>query len=279
MEEIVVTATRVEESIKDVAQDVSVITKKEIESGSYRSVSEVLRNVMGLKLFEYGNRGSLASVSLRGSTAEQVLILIDGKRLNKPGDGQFDLNAISIPLENIERIEILRGSSSALYGADAMGGVINIITRIPDEPVTKFTASYGRFVARNINLNTSRKIGKAGFYFSVAKEASEGFRANMQYDIDSINTKFTYDISNDIHINLNVGYSHKDVGLPGSLTWLTPDATQTDETLLTGVTLKIKNTELKLYCHDSRLHYINPGAEDNTHKIMLEVLTFRAALQ
>ncbi|MBM4140498.1 MAG: TonB-dependent receptor [Nitrospira sp.] len=266
LEEVVVTATKIEKSVEDVTQDVTVITKKEIESGSYRSISEVVRNVMGINLFEYGNRGATASVSLRGSTSEQVLILIDGKRLNKPGDGQFDLNTISIPLENIERIEILRGASSALYGSDAMGGVINIITRIPDEPVTKFSASYGRFVTRDLSFNTSRKIGKTGFYLSLSKGSSEGFRANSDYDIDAINTKITFDLSKDIRADLNIDYNHKDVGSPGSLTWPTPFATQTDENLLTGITLKIKDAVLKLYSHNSRIRYINPGSEDNTHK-------------
>jgi len=266
LEEVVVTATKIEKSVEDVTQDVTVITKKEIESGSYRSISEVVRNVMGINLFEYGNRGATASVSLRGSTSEQVLILIDGKRLNKPGDGQVDLNTISIPLENIERIEILRGASSALYGSDAMGGVINIITRIPDEPVTKFSASYGRFVTRDLSFNTSRKIGKTGFYLSLSKGSSEGFRANSDYDIDAINTKITFDLSKDIRADLNIDYNHKDVGSPGSLTWPTPFATQTDENLLTGITLKIKDAVLKLYSHNSRIRYINPGSEDNTHK-------------
>ena len=132
LDEVVVTATRLEEPIEDVAQDITVITRKEIESGSYRDLTEIVRNASGLHLTEYGNRGANALASLRGSTAEQVLVMVDGKRLNKPGDGLFDLNTLPVPIENIERVEILRGASSALYGADAMGGVINIITRIPD---------------------------------------------------------------------------------------------------------------------------------------------------
>lgn len=266
LEEVVVTATKIEESIEDIAQDVSVITKKQIEAGSYKNVTEVVRSVVGSDLRAYGNRGSSAFVSLRGSTSEQVLVLVDGKRLNKPGAGQVDLNSISIPIENIERIEILRGASSALYGADAMGGVINIITLIPDKPVTKISASYGRFVTRDISINTSRKIGNGGFYLSLSKESSDGFRTNSGYDIDAVNTKFTYDFSKDMHADFNVDYSHKDAGSPGSITWSTPFATQVDENFLTGIGLKIKDTALKLYSHYSRIRYINPDSEDNTHK-------------
>lgn len=266
LEEVVVTATKIEESVEDVAQDVTVITKKQIEAGSYSNVSDVIKNVAGLNLFEYGSHGANSAVRLRGSTAAQVLILLDGKRLNKPGDGQVDLNSLKIPLENIERVEILRGASSALYGADAMGGVINIITKIPDKPVTKVSASYGRFVTRDLSVNSSRKIGNAGVYFAVSKEASEGFRKNSHYDIDSVNTKITYDFTKDIRADFNIDYSHKDAGAPGSITFATPFATQTDENLLTGIGLKMKDTSLKLYSHNSRIRYINPGSEDNTHK-------------
>jgi len=263
--EIVVTATKIEESTADIAQDVTVITQKEIESGSYRDLAEVIRNAGGLNLVEYGNRGSFASVSLRGSTSEQTLVLIDGKRLNKPGDGQIDLNAIPIPLEQVERIEILRGAASALYGADAIGGVINIITKIPDESRTNLSASYGRFVTKDFSLNTSRKIRDTGFYLSLSKDKSDGFRANSDYDLNTINTKITYAPSQDMRADFTLDYNHRDAGAPGSLSWLTPLASQTDEDLLTGLTVKIKETILKLYSNNSKVHYKNPGSENNTH--------------
>jgi outer membrane cobalamin receptor len=263
--EIVVTATKIEESAEDIAQDVTVIRQKEIESGSYRNLSEVIRNAGGLNLFEYGNRGSFASVSLRGSTSEQTLVLIDGKRLNKPGDGQVDLNAVPIPLENIERIEILRGAASALYGADAIGGVINIITKIPDESRTNLSASYGRFVTKELRLNTSQKIKDTGFYLSLSKDKSDGFRTNSDYDMHAINTKMTYAPSQDMRADFTLDYNHRDAGAPGSLSWLTPLASQTDEDLLAGLTVKMKETLLKLYSNTSKVHYENPGSENNTH--------------
>lgn len=266
LKEVVVTATRIEESVEDIAQDVTVITRKEIASGSYRDIPEVVRNVTGLNFFEYGNRGSSSTVSLRGSTSEQVLVLIDGKRLNKPGDGQVDLNTISVPLDNIERIEILRGASSAIYGADAMGGVINIITKIPDEPVVTLAGSYGRFVTRELDFSASGKYKELGYYLSLSKESSEGFRTNSDYDMQTANSKFRVNIAKDIYADINIDYSHKNAGSPGSVTWPTPSADQTDEALLAGITLTVKESSLRLYSHNSRITYINPGIEDNTHK-------------
>ncbi len=266
LDEVVVTATRLEEPIEDVAQDITVITKKEIESGSYRNLTEIVRNVSGLHLTEYGNRGANAMVSLRGSTAGQVLVMIDGKRLNKPGDGLFDLNTLPVPIENIERVEILRGASSALYGADAMGGVINIITKIPDQAAAKISASYGRFATQEYSLTASQKIRNTGFFLSLSKERSDGFRTNSDYDIDAISTKITHIASQDVRVDLSFDYNHKDAGSPGALTWPTPLASETDENLLAGITFKIKDTMLKLYSHNARIRYINPGSEDNTHK-------------
>ncbi|MFA6055509.1 MAG: TonB-dependent receptor [Thermodesulfovibrionales bacterium] len=266
LDEVVVTATRIEEPIKDVAQDITVITRKEIESGSYRDLAEIVRNTSGLHLTEYGDRGANALASLRGSTAEQVLVMVDGKRLNKPGDGLFDLNTLPVPIENIERVEIMRGASSALYGADAMGGVINIITKIPDRAAAKLTASYGRFATQDYSLTASQKIRDTGFFISLSKEKSDGFRTNSDYDIDAISTKITHNASQDIRVDLTFDYNHKDAGSPGALTWPTPLASETDENLLAGIIFKIKDTVLKLYSHNARIRYINPGSEDNTHK-------------
>jgi len=266
LDEVVVTATRLEEPIEDVAQDITVITRKEIESGSYRDLTEIVRNSSGLHLTEYGNRGANAFASLRGSTAEQVLVMVDGKRLNKPGDGLFDLNTLPIPIENIERVEILRGASSALYGADAMGGVINIITKVPDQAAAKISASYGRFATQEYSATASERIRNTGFLLSLSKEKSNGFTTNSDYDINSVSAKINHSASRDVRVDLTFDYNHKDAGAPGALTWPTPLASETDEVLLAGVTVNIKDTILKLYSHNSRIRYINPGSEDNTHK-------------
>lgn len=278
LKEVVVTATRVQESIEDVAQDVTVITKKEIESGSYQNVPDVIKGSVGLNLFEYGNRGSAPSVSLRGSTSEQVLILVDGKRLNRPNSGVFDLNTLNIPLENIERIEILRGASSALYGADAMGGVINIITKIPDKQITKIGTSYGRFSTKNLNASSSGKIKKTGYYVSLTKESSEGFRDNSDYHWDAASTKFTYDFSKDINAALNFDYSQRESGVPGTLTYPSPSARQKDDNILFGTSFKMKNTALKLYSHNSKMYYLNPGSEENTHRNKVNGLDLQHSL-
>ncbi|MBN1698194.1 MAG: TonB-dependent receptor [Spirochaetales bacterium] len=126
LEEVVVTATRSETSLTGVSQHVTVLTETDIENIGATTLSQVLEKRTGVSISDYGPEGSVEAVTIRGSTSTQVLVLVNGVRvIGSHGGADISL----IPLENIERIEIVRGGTSALYGADAIGGVINIITR------------------------------------------------------------------------------------------------------------------------------------------------------
>ncbi len=127
MEDVVVTATRTASRILDAPGHVSVITSREIAASGAAGVADLLRQEAGVQVLDNGTAGSVQSARLRGSTSAQVLILLDGVRQNDSRQGGADLS--QIPLESVERIEVIRGDASALYGADAVAGVINIITR------------------------------------------------------------------------------------------------------------------------------------------------------
>ncbi len=127
LEEVVVTATRIEEPLSLTGSSVRVITEEDIRNQGALTVGEVLRNVPGIYVNQQGSQGSLTTIFLRGAASNQTLVLIDGVRVNSPTTGLFDFS--TLPAENIERIEIVRGPQSALYGSEAMGGVINIITK------------------------------------------------------------------------------------------------------------------------------------------------------
>jgi outer membrane receptor for ferrienterochelin and colicins len=159
-EGVTVTATRGPNLISEVPASVDVIQSAELASSNNQNLAEVLQNVPGVFVRDYGGLGNTKTVSLRGSTAEQVLVLLDGQRLNSPQNGQVDFNLQS--LEGIERIEIVRGGNSALYGSDAIGGVINIITRQPTEGSglsgsTKLTLAAFDSRAAEVNLALNRK--------------------------------------------------------------------------------------------------------------------------
>jgi vitamin B12 transporter len=128
-EEIVVTATATPEEEKTLGVATTVITRREIEKSGRITVLELLRSVPALDVVQSGSEGAVASVLLRGTNSTQTLVLVDGARVNSAYFPGYDFSGLTT--ENVERIEIARGPFSALYGSEAIGGVIQIFTRPP----------------------------------------------------------------------------------------------------------------------------------------------------
>jgi len=147
LEEVVVTATRTEMRVLDAPVHISIITSEEINRSVAKNLADLLSDQVGLVIRDYGAIGELKSVSIRGSSSEGVLILLDGVRLNDSRQGSLDLSLI--PLENIERIEMVRGGTSALYGSDAVGGVINIITKKKADGIIRVKLENGSYIPRD----------------------------------------------------------------------------------------------------------------------------------
>lgn len=146
MSEIVVTATRTEEEILTAPGHVTVLDAEEISRSGAKNLADLLTRQAGIKINDYGAEGAVKSISIRGSASAQVLILVNGVRLNDSRQGGANLSQIS--LENIEKIEIIRGGFSALYGADAVAGVINIITKKSADGQLKIKVENGSYIPR-----------------------------------------------------------------------------------------------------------------------------------
>jgi len=141
--EIVVTATRDEVPIEQVGSSITVVTAKEIEQQQKRTVADALRMVPGLDVRSYNGAGSLTEVYLRGAKTGHTLVLIDGIEVNDPSNANGSFNFANLTADNIERIEILNGPQSTLYGSHAIGGVINIITKRGDGALKGFLSVEG----------------------------------------------------------------------------------------------------------------------------------------
>ena len=159
--EVVVTASRIEEPAEAAASSITVITRKEIEQKQYRTVFDALRDVAGLDAVRSGGPGSLSSVFLRGTKSEHTLVLIDGVEVNDPVSAGRSFNFANLSLANVERIEVLRGPQSTLYGSDSMGGVINVITRKGKGPLSgDVSVEAGSFNTFRERLGLSGGAGK-----------------------------------------------------------------------------------------------------------------------
>ena len=147
LEPVEVTATAIPTALSLIPSSVTIISREQIEAQQSQSVVEVLRQVPGLHIDQVGGRGGVSSVYIRGADPNFTVVLIDGVKVNDPTNsrgGSFNFSTLST--DNIERIEIIRGPLSALYGSDAMSGVINIITRRGgSKSVMSIEGSGGRF--------------------------------------------------------------------------------------------------------------------------------------
>ncbi len=176
LDEVVVTATRTEQSADETLASVTVITRQDIEHLQAQSLPEVLRGVPGLTLSNNGGAGKATSVFLRGTNADHVLVLVDGIKIGSATLGTTSFQ--DIPMAQVERIEIVRGPRASLYGSEAIGGVIQIFTRKGSgalTPSAKFTAgSYGTY---DTALGLSGG-GKQGWFNARANQQNvQGFNA------------------------------------------------------------------------------------------------------
>lgn len=137
LDPVIVTATRIPTPLDNTIGDNSVISREALAATPDASLAETLGRQRGITFVNYGGPQTLSTINMRGTNSKQSLVLIDGMRVNSPTNGLPVLNAI--PLNAIERVEIVRGAASSLYGADAIGGVINVITR-QDEGAQPFSA-------------------------------------------------------------------------------------------------------------------------------------------
>jgi vitamin B12 transporter len=196
---VVVTASRGSQPIADLLADVTVIGGDEIVRSGAQSLTEVLQRQPGVEITMNGGPGSTSGAFLRGANRGQTLVLIDGLRVGSSSVGATSLEAI--PLDQIERVEILRGPASSLYGADAIGGVIQVFTKRSqgDAFGGGASAGYGTYDTRNASATLRGAMGPLAFSITGGGTRSSGFNAIANPD------NFGYNPDRDGYGNENVG--------------------------------------------------------------------------
>src|SRR5260370_4106457 len=172
---IVVTATKIEQPLAEIGTTVTVVEKGEVEAQKIDRVENVLREVPGVQVTQSGSPGSVTDVSIRGATAAQTLILVDGVEVNAGATGSFDM--ANLTTDNLDRIEVLRGAGGSLYGSQAIGGVINVLSQEGEG------APKASLVSEGGNRATSRQVatvsgadGNLGYSGALSYFSTEGFR-------------------------------------------------------------------------------------------------------
>ncbi len=194
LETVIVTATRTPQSIANVLSDVRVIDQAAIDQAGPISLTELLQRQGGVEIAANGGPGQLSSVFIRGSNANHAVVLIDGVRVNSATAGTNALE--NIPLSQIERIEVLRGPASSLYGADAIGGVIQIFTKQHDR--TSARAGTGTWSTHEASAGFGRHVG------ATALSLQAGYFDSHSFSATNANLPSNYDPDNDPYRNKNI---------------------------------------------------------------------------
>jgi vitamin B12 transporter len=236
LEPVVVTATKLEEPVERLGATVTVISEDDLKLYNYQTVGDALRQVPGLEVQRSGGLGKLTSIRIRGTSPSQVQVLIDGMRVKSPTLGIFDFADLSI--DQIERVEIVRGPQSTLHGADAIGGVVNIITKRGRGPFEAFASTEAG------NYDTLReRAGFSGSYklFDYAFGGS-WFESNGQFRNDgfeqrAVSGRVGIALPANGHVGLSLRYNRTANDLPVDFTIPTspfflrdPDKKQQSET-------------------------------------------------
>ncbi len=215
---VVVSAHHFETPAEKVGSSVTVITAEDIERSQKVYLLDLLRDVPGVDVVQSGGRGGNASVFLRGANSEHTLVVLDGIEINNPGSNARFFNFANMSLENIEQVEILRGSQSTLYGSDAIGGVIHITTK-KGTPQTEIGVSVEGGSFETFVESAEVRSGAEGgeFSFGVSREDSGSFSAAAEEDGNSEDDEYertSFSFQGGIHplneLDLNVVFRHND---------------------------------------------------------------------
>jgi iron complex outermembrane receptor protein len=215
--EVVVTATMTPKALKDCASTVNVVNRDDIESVSASSALNILDHTPGIFVNRSGDFGR-ADVDIRGlgQNCRQVAVLVDGKPEKMGLYGCAVSHAF--PLDNVARIEVVKGPASVLYGGEAMGGAVNIITRMPEKKFeTDITAFYGSFNTRQTNIKHGANLDKFKYLFTFDRRTSDGHIKNADYKGSSFTGTLAYDITKNTHFRLQGKYFGGHKSEPGTI--------------------------------------------------------------
>ena len=222
--EVVITATKTPTESWRTASSVTVIDRKQIEQKQFRLLPDALRQVPGLVIADRGTAGSVNGIFLRGTNSDQTLVVIDGRPMPANLAGLYNIETMS--LDNVERIEVLRGPAASLYGGKTLGGVINIITRSGrgmTKPETTLMWEGGSFGTSRESLGTRGAAGIYDWSLDLSRTDTQGYRLNSQMQLNNAAGKFGVQLADTLRFDLDLRYYNADVGVPNNAATNDPD--------------------------------------------------------
>ena len=287
LDEYVVTAARTETKLVDTPANITIVGADEIESRHYTNVAEVMRDVPGASVIDDGTGASQKIINLNGD--DRVLVLVDGRRVNSAmglgfGRASFDMNQLP-DVELIERVEVMKGAGGALYGSDAVGGVINIITKKGTQSYGKVSAAFGTGGAEDLSAMYYARAGKTGVSVSASKYKQDYYKYrdyatdttkrwpdSSENETEKVSLRIDQELNDESNLAIGYDYSKYDGLSPYSISnvkeWKTPSSAVWKETNNIYVkydwTLNEKDEGYIQYYHNEQEYYNNGLMEEST---------------
>jgi iron complex outermembrane receptor protein len=211
LEEVTVTAARIESPACRTAKSVTVITRAQIEKASVRSVEELLAAVAGIDVMQRGGHGVQADVSIRGGSADQTAVLLNGVNLTSPHTGHYSFD-LPLNLSDIERIEVIYGPSALVYGSGAFSGGINIITRKDIDTRLSAGAQAGMHALHEADVRAAAPLGPTRNSLSAGYKASEGYTPHSDYNLLNMLWQTRWEMREHARIDMLLGCNNKRYG-------------------------------------------------------------------
>jgi len=272
-EEVVVTATRGTLPKGKVTKSVSVVTNEDIERTRADTALEVLRHVPGVYVRRSGAIGRTTAAVIRGSTDDQVLVLIDGVDASSPTLGSF--NWSTLPADAIERIEVLRGSASTLYGSNAIGGVINIMTKRGKGPMrTSYQQEFGTLRTFREVVSNQAEFGPVRYFASVSRLDSRGLSTGDDVEVTHVTLTADAELAQWLKLAVSLNNNDSHVGIDDGAFRPDPNRFTEREHLALNTTVTVK--PLDVWEHELRFGFngddsldvdvADPGTTQTTSK-------------
>ncbi len=233
IQDITVSAYKTKTSPANTARIVHIVLANELRELPLTSIADALKSAMNVDLRERGVFGIQSDLNIRGGSFEQNVVLINGVKMTDPQTGHFQMN-LPIELSNIEHIELLRGSSSGLYGNNAFSGAVNFITGNDNKSGINASLTVGEHSLFAVNLSADLNSKKVKNYISVSKKKSDGYTHNTDFDILNLFYKGKY-IGKAGYLQVQAGFLNKSFGAYNFYTPKFPDQYEQNKTLLANI--------------------------------------------
>ena len=185
LSEVIVSSTRIDLPLQENARTIQIISKEIIRQSGVTTVADLLQQVAGIDIRRRGIAGMQADLYIRGGSFDQTLLLIDGVKLDDAQTGHHSMN-LALPLEVIERIEIVKGPAARVFGQNAFTGAINIVTKSAIESIGVMTYQAGSYGQINAELTLGSSNGKAGIIAHYTCKTAEGYRYNTDFTNEQV---------------------------------------------------------------------------------------------